>query len=381
MVSDIDTALGIHGSCIQNPGTYGFLIFGSALVTDIIVRTASTGVTGVVLADPTAHTLLGFEDNQTSLEINVFTADSLAAAIRNQLPSGEVAVEETQVRITSGLEDFVLSSLFFDADATDAVQGSFGFEDTIESQPSYVELVDGDEVLVPGDVGVFIGSIVLAVEELTIVVDSEVRTINNQAITDIQDTRIFFDDVVLPRRNLELTIISPIVSAAQTLTINLLPYVGSFDKDVDVVQRILSPIVSKPTRAQIGDARRILGDVQTRLEALLDFLQAIAVRTDRSEFSSVATQVLSALEERGLDRAQELLSSGQFSVFFSLSSNNASKSNRLLTAMETVARQDLPVSTLEVDIDDDQTPRGTNPDSAVLEGSELDGSGTLVTDG
>jgi hypothetical protein len=90
--------------------------------------------------------------------------------------------------------------------------------------------------------------------------------------------------------------------------------------------------------------------------------------------------VLSALEERGLDRAQELLSSGQFSSFFSLDSSNASKSNRLLTAMETVANQDLPVSTKEADIDDDQNPRGTNPDSTLLPGAELQNTGTLASE-
>lgn len=380
LVSDIDTALGIHGDCIQNPGTFGFLIFGSGIVTSVVIRSGSSGAIGPVSTDPSAHTLLGFVVGQTSLPVNQFTADSLAAAIRNQLPSGVVTVEGAVVRITSELVDSDLSSISFNALAANAVQGSFGFLGSVESEPSFLELVDGGEIQSPTDLGVFIGSVVTMAED-PVIPGSETRTLNNEPITDIQGTQIFFDSgVSLPRRSQGLTVTSPIVSATQVLTRDLIPFVGSFDEDVKSVQRVLSPITSRPTKAQIGDARRVLEDIETRLGNLLAFLQTVVVRTDRSEFSSVASQILSSLEERGLDRAQELLSSGQFSVFFSLTSANASKSNRLLTAMETVAIQDLPVSTLEVDIDDDQKPRGTNPDSSVLDLAELDSSGALVTD-
>lgn len=381
LISDINTGLSGDGFCIQNPGTFGFLIYGDGSVTAISIRTGSSGASGTISTDSSGHELLGFTSGQTSLPLGQFNADSLAAALRHRLPSGTVTVEGDKVRITSSLSDSILSSLFFDDAAVNSIQDVFGFTGTIEAQPSYLELVDDGNVQTPVDLGVFIDSIVTIAEDPA-VGGSEVRVLNNEPITDIQGTQIFFSpSVSLPRRGLDLTIISPIVSTTQIMVRDLTPFVGTFDKDVEAVQRILSPIVSKPTKAQIGDARDVLEDVESRLEDLLALLQAIVVRPDRSQFASIASQVLSALEERGLDRAQELLSSGQFSVFFSLSNANASKSNRLLTAMETVARQDLPVSTLEVDIDDDQNPRGTNPDSTILEGSELDSSGSLVTDG
>lgn len=379
LISDIDTALGVHGDCIQNPNTFGFLIFGSALVTSIVIRTASSGAPSLV-TDPSAHALLGFADNQASLPVNQFTAESLFAAIHNRLPSGTVAVEGNALRITSTLADSALSSLFFDDGAANSVQDNFGFTGTVEAQPSYLELVDDSTVQILEDLGVFVGSVVTVAEDPAIA-GSTIRTLNNEAVTAIDGTRLFFGPgILLPRRSTTITVISPVVALSQTLVRDLEPFVGTFDEDVAKVQRILSPIISKPTKAQIGDARRVLEDVQTRLTALLDFLQTVVVRADRSQFSSVAANILSALEERGLDRAQELLSSGQFSVFFSLSSATASKSNRLLTAIEAVAIQDLPVSTLEVDIDDDQTPRGTNPDSNVLDGAEIDSSGSLVGD-
>lgn len=381
LILDIDTALGADGSCIQNPSTLGFLIHGSSTaITSITVRAASTGSTGTYNLGTSQHALLGFVAYQSSLAIGTVTAESLDAAIHNQLPSGVVTVENARVRITSDLDDSAYSSILFSTASFSAVQESFGFSGTTESQPSYLELIDGEDVQIPDDIGVYIGSIVTTVEDPEII-GSEIRTLNNEAITDIQDTRIYFDaSVPLPRRNtsLGIEIYPPIVSEAQRLVRDLATYVGTFDEDAARVQRILSSIVSKPTRAQIGDATRVIEEVQTRLEALQAFLGGIEVRTDRSQFATTAAQILSALEERGLDRAQELLSSGQFSMFFSLTSANSSKSNRLLTAMETVARQDLPVSTSEVDIDDDQRPRGTNPDSSVLAGVELEGAGSLA---
>ncbi len=380
LISNINTALGANGSCIQNPGTFGFLIFGSTSVTAIVVRSASTGSTGTYSTGPSAHTLLGFVANQTSLPVNEFTSASLAAAIHNQLPSGTVAVVGNKVSIASTLSDTTASSIFFDAAASHAVQGSFGFIGTVESEPTYIELFDGTTVQSPDDIGVYIGSIVSLVEEPAIV-GSPLRTLDNIAITDIQGTQIFFDPSVhLPRRSKSIIITSPIVVTVQQMVVILQPFVGTFDSDANAVKRILSPIISNPTTAQLGDANRVLTDIQTRLQNLLTVLQGIVVRADRSQFSSIAAQILSSLEERGLDRAQDLLSSGQFSLFFSLDSSNSSKSNRLLTAMETVATQDLPISTIETDIPDDQNPRGTNPDSTLLPGTELQGTGTLASE-
>jgi len=379
LVSDINTALGINGSCIQNPGTNGFLIFGAVAVTSITIRPSATGSSGAFLSDPSAHASLGFTSGQTSLLIGQFNSTTLAAAIRHQLPSGIVAVEGDKVRITSTLSDFALSSLFFDSAGANEVQSIFGFTGTTEAEPSFFELFDKGIVDTPEDLGVYIGSIITAAEDPQIA-GSSLRTLNNEPITDIQGTRLFINpSIPVPRQVSGITITSTIVFAVQQLVQGLAAYTSLFDGDVATVQRILAPIVSKPTQAQINDAGHILQKISDHLQALLSLLSSIVVRTDRSQFANIANQILSSLEERGLDRAQELLSSGQFSLFFSLDSSNSSKSNRLLTAMEIVAKQDLPVSTLEVDIDDDQTPRGTNPDSTALAGAELEGSGALVT--
>lgn len=379
VVFDISSALGSDGSCIQNPGTNGFLIFGSLSITAITIRASSTGFSGTFTLGPSAHSILGFSSGQTSLPVGKFNSITLAAAIRHQLPNGLVVIEADKVRITSTLGDFALSSLFFDDLGADKVQSVFGFSGTVEALPNFFELISKNIAILPADLGVYVGSIVTAAEDPQIT-GSAIRVLNNEPITDIQGTRIFISPaIVIPRRTNEVVVTSTIVATVQQMIQGLTIYTSAFDEDVIIVKRVLSPIVSKPTRAQINEANQVLQDIVTRLQSLLSFLDSIVVRLDQSQFSNIATQIFSSLEERGLDRAQELLSSGQFSSFFSLDSSNASKSNRLLTAMENVARQDLPISTLEVDIDDDQTPRGTNPDSTTLAGAELEGSGSLVT--
>jgi hypothetical protein len=380
LISDINTALGSDGSCVQNPLVNGFVIYGSGSVNKIVVRTGSSGAAGTYNTDPSAHDLLGFSSNQTSEPIGRFTAQSLADAIRSRLSGLTVTVEGDRVRLTSDSEA-IESSIFLDNTATNAVQGSFGFANGItESEPSYIELVDGTTVQDLTDLGVFIDSVVTSAE-VPAISGSDVRTLNNEPIVDIRGTQISFaDGIHIPRGTQDVVISSPVVATVQALVASLAPFVGTFDEDVDKLQRVLAPIISKPTRAQTGDARRALEDVQTRLETLLALLDSYTARADRSEFDGVAEQVMSVLEERGMDRAQELLATGRFSQFFSLSKETSSKSSRLLKAMEDVARQDLPVSITEVDIDDDQHEAGENPDTSVLTGFELEDDGPLATD-
>ncbi len=381
LITDINTALGADGACIQNPGTFGFLIFGSSGVTRLSIRPVASGLGGVFNSNPSAHELLGFTTNQTSLPIGQFTADSLAAAIRNQLPSGVVSVEENKVRITSEFPSVRYSSLLFNDSA--GIQDVFGFSGALEPLPAYIELVENGQALSPEDLGVFIGSVVTAVEDdVPPILGSNVRTLNNEPVTDIQGTKLFFaPEVTVPRGNLSRFVLTaPVVAAVQSLVQGLSAFLTSFDGDTSAVQRSLSPIASTPTRAQVNDAKRALSSVQTKLQNLLSVLDGITVRPERSEFNDVAEQVVFALEERGLDRAIDLLTTGQFSTFFSLDKETSAKSSRLLKAMELVGQNDLPVSFREVDIDDDQTHAGENPDTSVLTDFELEDEDTLVVD-
>jgi hypothetical protein len=159
-------------------------------------------------------------------------------------------------------------------------------------------------------------------------------------ITRIESTQLFFDVSALPRCSEEaVSIDAPIVGTLRTLLGNLAPYVGSFDDDSRDFQRVLSPILSRPTLAQVNDATRAINEVRSRLQELLALLQAAVVRTDRTSFGSVAAQIVASLQERGLDRSLDLLQSGQFSAFFGVTSETASATTRFMKAVEEVGRR------------------------------------------
>jgi hypothetical protein len=122
--------------------------------------------------------------------------------------------------------------------------------------------------------------------------------------------------------------------------------------------------------AQVNDAKKILQRIRNNINGLLTQLAATVVRPDRSEFNTVAQQISSSLEERGLDRALELLQTCLFSDFFSLTSEGASKGNRFLKASEQVGRNEFAQRPSEQDQDDTE-PLGTTPDDNLLTGEEL----------
>ncbi|MCG8429669.1 MAG: hypothetical protein MJA29_00620, partial [Candidatus Omnitrophica bacterium] len=190
-------------------------------------------------------------------------------------------------------------------------------------------------------------------------------------VATIDGTQLTFG-VSIPREELlSISVDAPVVLATQTLLNSVAPFVGDFDGDVDDVSRVMSPLLSRPTTAQIADASRVLTAIKTNLESLRSVLDSVVVRADRSSFATTSERIVSALEDRGLDRAAELLSTGRFSNFFSLDKSNAAKSSRFLTAMETTATSDVPVSFIEEDIDDGLKVDGTVP-SDPLDAVEVD---------
>lgn len=374
IVSDIDTALGADGSCIEKPGATGIIIFGSASITSIVVKadSISAGTTGVYNSDPSVHEELGFIPNQTSLPKGQFTAESLAFSIQNRIPGGAVLYTGSSVRITSNSQELRESSIEFDTSPGlgTPVQNQFGFIGSYEALPPYVELVEGGVALVPGDEGVFIGSVVTASESQ--ISGSPVRSLNGEAISNIDGTQIFFSSSIPREDLLSTTITSPIVAGVQNIIQGLSPFVGAFGSDFTDLQQVMSPILSNPTTAQINDARRVLNRIRTDLVDLLSALDSVQIREDRTQFTDISNKILNSLEERGLDRAQELVTTCRFSEFFSLNKNNASRSSRLLQSMEDLMQNDIPISTNEEDIEDGPRVEGSNP-ADPLEDAEIDG--------
>ncbi len=359
----------VYGTAVElAPDSGRILIYGSPSVTRMVVRAVVPGTFDwmggsgdYTEATKSVHAILGFADDQESGDPNIFTPTELVDLLSATLEDVEVSLVDEAVTIAT-TSTTLLTNLVF----TGSVAEAFAFEGTYRAKPSYLELMEDGEAIDPASVGVFVGSVFSAT-------DAGSHRPNNLfgAVQAIEGTQLSFGDTPLPRcAESSVRVVSPLVYAVQTLFDNLRPYRDSFDQDSRNLQRVLSPLLSKPTLAQLNDAKGVLEDIQDTLESLRTTLSETVVRIDQTEFGEVARQIIAALEERGLDRALELLQTGQFAEFFGLTREEASKGNRFLKASEQVGRNDFAQTTIEQDLDDLE-PKGSTPDENLLPGEEL----------
>jgi hypothetical protein len=358
----------IDGTAAQLGTTGRILIYGSSSVTKIVIKNGDRGtfdlVTGVYTpATGTVHNILGFLDEQTSGDPNTFSPSDLVDLLSPYMPIASFDVGDDGVPTIGTVSTELLATISFSG----KVSSAFGFSGSHIPDPSYLELIENDVPIDPSSVGVFVGSMVSS---------SDIQSLSARnlfsPVATIDGIKLRFDSSIdLPRcAGTHVRVEAPIVFATQTLFDAVRPLQGNFEQDSRDLQRVLSPILSRPTLAQVNDARSVLQDVLGRLTDLSDRLSSVVVRSDRSEFDSVAKQVSASLEERGLDKALELLQGGQFSGFFALSSDGASKGTRFLKATEEVGRNEFAKPPAEQD-QNDPRPLGTTPDSNLLPGEEL----------
>lgn len=367
IISEINAVLGADATCVEMaPGSNRLLIYGSASVTGIVMRTTGPGTFdgfgNFVPADGSANSAVGFSDDQTSSEIGVFSAAELIDLLAVRIPLASFAVVDGAPQVTSN-STVPLSSLSFSG-----VASEFGFDATYESFPSYLVLGEDGEEVSPADLGIFVGSEVTVLDALA----SSDRSFSATKITRIDGTHLFFDSLLdVPRcAEADTTINSPAVAAVQRILDGVRRFIGEFDTDERDLQRVLSPLLSNPTLAQINDASKVLDDIHERLSELYDLLSSEFFTDAQTEFGSVSKQIIATLEERGMDRALDLLKQGSFSSFFALDGVTSSKSGRLLSAIEQVGRNDFPVSNREDDSPETE-PLGTTPDDNITTGQEL----------
>lgn len=365
-LNNVSTGL-IDGTATQLGTTGRIVIYGSSSVTKITIHTVGRGSFDIagnfVPATISVHGILGFADEQVSGDPNLFSPSDLVDMLGPHMPLAALSVSEDGEITISTVSTDLTSSLSF----TGPVAAVFGFSSSFIPNPSFLELVENGSVIDPIEIGIFTGSMVSA---------SDIQSINSRnmfaPVDAIDGTKLrFASGVELPRcTEAHVRILAPIVFAVQTLLDNIRPFQGSFDQDARDLQRVLSPILSKPTLAQVNDARRVLQRILDNVSNLLIQLTDTVVRSDRSEFDPVAQQISSALEERGLDKALELLQGCQFSDFFALSSDGSSKGTRFLRATENVGRNEFAQQPAEQD-QNDVEPLGTTPGENLLPEDEL----------
>jgi hypothetical protein len=364
ILTALNTAFGVTATAATLDGAGRLMIYAAAQITVLGIGRA-VDFAGT-LDDASGHDILGFLAGQASKAAGVFDATDLKDVLATRAPTAVFVVEEEDRLKISSASAGDDSSLTFAGEVAEA----FGFEGAHVSEPAALQLVEDGQALEPGAEGVFVGSRFSAV-------DASGRSLF-APVTSIDGTSLFFGAAALPRgTGLSVTVDSQLAVATQFLLGSLSTRAGLLDQDLFSVQRVLTPLLSQPTLAQINDARRVFVEIRAKLTtgdpvkpALLEILQGSIVPPSRDAFDSIAAAILNSLEDRGLDRASDLLRQCLFSRFFGLSKETASKSANFLSSLAATVRAEFPVVTNEEDISDGNPTGGVNPDTDLLRGSE-----------
>jgi hypothetical protein len=335
-VADFDNAL-------------GYMILAGD-VADTAIRVLDSGPgsfntgTGIFTPDPpSAHAILGFQA-AASTPKGSFDIGFLQLWFTTMYPSVTAEILNSgsgPLRVSSKTKDPSTSTIAFSGQ----VPSDFGFLTgagpaytpvTVKAVPKALLVTDGTgAVQDPLGLGLLPGSVVHANAFI-------------QPIDHFDGLRILFDPItLLPLTSSTVTVFAPTVVAVQQTIAALGLLGGSFGADILPLQGLLSPLLTTPSLAQVNDAIKAFAGIKSKLTTLLNALIAIMVGEAQDPADATAEKILSSLEERGFDRAQDLISQCQFSAFFGLTPEDVSKSTRLMKSMETVVTTDLPTSTVE----------------------------------
>ncbi len=330
---------------------------GDPTTTYVTVRDTGVGsvddLTGAYTpADPSAHEIFGFTASQTSDIVGFVSTESLIDRLNAQVGNRVLATPFESptlgsiVKVTS-LSTDPWSSIDFDP----STFYTFGFltNNRQTCQPAALLLIENGQPVDPISLGVNVGSQVTMSDEF------QSSRSGVFVVTGVEGNRLLFSGSLPRGLNKATNILPPAVASVQTLLRKLSPFVGTFDEDARNLQQVMSPLLSQqPTQAQIADATKFVTALKARLtntdqSGLLDVLAAVVVREDQSDFVQTAKSILSALEERGLDRASDFLKAGKFSSFFGLEVEAASSGGFFLKSMEDLMTDSFKTTTIEAD--------------------------------
>lgn len=365
IIADINAVFGVSGPIAADfvNSDHAIIILGNTSDTQVFIRSSGVGVfdgvTGIFTPDPpSAHELLGFFPGQTSTAIDSFDLPYLqrffVANYGSTLGTITTQTLDGRLRIESGSFNPAISSL----QTAGLVMSQFGFTSAV-AIPAAMQITNADNLVQdPTALGLLFGSVVHAAAFI-------------ESVDHIDGTRVLFDPTVeLPLTKSSVRVVAPTVVAVQsTMSISGV-FNSAFDNDLLPLQGLLSPLLTTPSLAQVNDARRAFQVIRTRLTDLLNQLSFIVVAEEQEPADVVAQSILQTLEERGFDRALDLLTQCRFSEFFGLTAETISKSTRFMKTMETMVTTDLPTSTIEEDMPDGNLLAASNP-SSILTSKEV----------
>lgn len=359
LATEIDAAMtsgGAIGGCVEANGR--LLLTGSSGLNRLTVLGYGPGTYsgGYVPAPPSAHTLLGFSANQTSESKGILSPTGLYQWLLTYCDLAELdllaeAVQLASPTVGAASQLELTGSLLALYDLVDPL--------TLEAEPSYLILQENGADLDPSGVGVYPGS------RVTVLGD---RGLSAQIIS-VDGTHLLFAGPLPRGTGFSTSILAPLVVATQALLTELARYDGAFADDVFNLQGVITPLLGKPTLAQVNDARRVISNLRQRLLNLKTALSRpqYVVREEYQQDLNTLRQLISGLQERNLDRAIEMLKRGSFGQFFGLENDGASKGSRFMKAMEEVGRNELSTTTRENEMEE-QSNVAVSPDDNVYAG-------------
>jgi len=137
---------------------------------------------------------------------------------------------------------------------------------------------------------------------------------------------------------------------------------SKFEENLNELERVLNPILiySKPSAALRNDASNSC----STLKSIYSSLSAILASYSVSDIERIDA-LLDMLQERGLDRAYDLLLLGYIEDFFNLNKDSASYGGNLLEKMRSVAVNDVPTgrASFEDNMDERLVSTHEDPDA------------------
>lgn len=115
---------------------------------------------------------------------------------------------------------------------------------------------------------------------------------------------------------------------------------SKFAESIQELERVLNPLLvnKNPSAALVGSANTVANNlllIYTNLQGVLaGFTTPVVPRINA---------LLDMMQERGMDRAHELLLLGEFQTFFSATQDSASHGGNLLEKMRSIAQNDVPL--------------------------------------
>jgi len=324
---DITSSDTRYGHCTEFAinGSNCLLIYGVDNVTSIQVM---NNIRGQILPPyvepyPSAHEILGFTASQTNDPVGLINLNTFTRFCNLALTNVIAKAKDNQLIISSTNQTSSSSLKFNTGLATD-----LGFTPNVSIGP-----IPGFIVL--QDNGTLVDASLLDIHPGYRVVQGS----NSYTVQTVSGNEIGVSPQLIAFPLSDISIFSDVENIITPL-IRDLSSQDIFSVDINNMKSVLNPLISStPTNAQVGDARRTINGILTRLNNLLNVLSTYTLQTSLSNAEEIAKEILYTLETHNLNNAKTLLLTCKFTQFFEQDINQASTGLNMISSIEGTGQQ------------------------------------------